>query len=345
MKNVQNFAVLANGQQVAVIRLTNSSGESANILNYGATIQSLYILDKYGRLGDVVLGASQGESPENARFQGCVIGRCANRIAWGKCRIDGKDLQLVISHPERGPHYLHGGPGNYSQKLFEFAPSDDGHSVVLTHYDGGEDGWGCGVHVQITYTLTEEHELHIDYALTPDGTTVLSPTNHTYFNLNLPHDITTTHLKLYTDTYVPKGSLGMPDGGLCSVRNTPLDFLEGRTFGDGLLSPKTGAFADWRHYDDVFFLPGNGYRKVAQAWCPENGRLMETYTDQSALILFTPGAKGIAQSKGYQIAGYPAFCLETQYVPNAVNCPEYPSPVFREGQTMRSRTTYKFGLK
>lgn len=345
MINTRNFAMLSDGRQVTAIRLQNCHGEYADILNYGATIRALCVLDNKGQLGDVVLGSSEGENPEAGRFQGCVIGRCANRIAWGRFHLDKKDYQLVIPFPERSPHFLHGGKGNYSCKFFAWAPSEDGQSVSLTHYDQGEDGWECGVQVKITYTLTDDHELHIDYELTPDGTTLLSPTNHAYFNLNLPHDITSTQLTLYADTYAPKDALGMPNGRLLPVKDTPLDFVSGRSFGEGLRSPKCGDFASWKNYDDVYFLPGEGYRKIAQLWCPENGRLMEVFTDQSALILFTPNARGTVMNKGYQIDGFPAFCLETQYVPNAVNCPEYPSPVFRKGETMSGRTTYKFGIK
>lgn len=345
MINTRNFATLADGRQVTAIRLQNKSGAYADILNYGATIQSLFVPDRTGLLGDVVLGASEGQNPETARSQCCVIGRCANRIAWGKFQLDGHAYQLIISHPERSPHFLHGGAGNYSRKLFDYAPTEDGHSVTLTHYDDGEDGWECSVQVKVTYTLTDAGELHIDYELTPDGTTLLSPTNHAYFNLNLPQDITSTQLTLYTDTYAPKGLLGMPDGRLLPVKDTPLDFVASRSFGEGLQASKPEAFSSWKTYDDVYFLPGEGYRKIAEAWCPENGRLMEVFTDQTALILFTPNPRGIVENKGFQIEGFPAFCLETQYVPNAVNCPEYPSPVFRKGETMRGRTTYRFGVR
>lgn len=344
MDNVRIFSHLHDGREVLAVRLTNSSGEYADILNYGAAIAALYVKDKKGNLADVVLGVNEGESPEN-RYLGAVMGRCGNRIAWGRFSIGDKRYQLVIGNPARTPHHLHGAAGNYKSKLFKAIPSRDGHSVVLTHYDDGEDGWECGVDVEITYTLTDEHELHIDYKLTAHGDTVLSPTNHAYFNLNMPQDITSTRLKLYTDTYVPLGELGMPDGRLANVADTPLDFTVERTIGEGLASPRKGNFINWRNYDDPYFFPGESYRKVAEAWNPESGRVMEVYTDQSSVIFFTPGSKGATENKGHIMSGYFTFCLETQYVPNAVNCPEYPSPVFHAGETMRSRTTYKFGVR
>lgn len=344
MKNTRIFSRMPDGREILAVRLTNSCGEYADILNYGAAIAALYVKDKNGDLADVVLGVNEGESPES-RYLGAVMGRCGNRIAWGKFSIGDKAYQLVIGNPARTPHHLHGAAGNYKSKLFQTVPSEDGHSVVLSHYDDGEDGWECGVDVKITYTLTDEHELHIDYELTAHGDTVLSPTNHAYFNLNMPQDITSTRLKLYTDLYAPFGELGMPDGRLASVVGTPLDFTEEHTIGEGLASPREGSFANWRNYDDPYFFPGEGYRKIAEVWCPESGRVMETYTDQSSVIFFTPGSKGPTENKGHVMDGYFTFCLETQYVPNAVNCPEYPSPVFHAGETMRSRTTYKFGVR
>ena len=345
MDNIRVFSVLDDGREVHAIRLTNASGEYADILTFGATIRALCVLDRDGKLGDVVLGSAEGEDASGRHFPASVMGRCGNRIAWGKFTLDGKEYQLKLPFPERSPHHLHGAKGNFSNQLFRAEASEDGHSVSLYHYDDGEDGWECGAHVKITYTLSDEHELHIDYELTADGTTLLTPTNHAFFNLNMPNTIDTTVLKLYTDTYAPKSEIGMPDGRLAPVKGTPMDFTMGRTCAEGLASPMEGDFADWKGYDDFFFLPGEGYRKIAEAYCPENGRVMETYTDQTALIMFTPILRNPLENKGLKFEGAMAFCLETQYMPNAVNCEGYVKPIFRRGETMRSRTTYKFSVK
>jgi len=345
MSNVREFCKLADGRPVMEIHLQNCHGEYADVLTYGATFRTLCVLDKDGNIGDVVLGAADGENAADVRTAASVMGRCGNRIAFGKFTINGREYQLKLRNPAFSPHHLHGNEGNFSSQIFDYEASEDGHSVVLTHYDDGRDGWECGAQVKITYTLTDDHEFHIDYELTAEGDTLLTPTNHAYFNLNMPHNISSTVLHLNTDLYAPKSELGMPDGRLAPTPGTPLDFSVARSFDEGFASEATGDFEGWTSYDDFYFLPGEGYRKVAEAWCPENGRVMETYTDQTALIMFTPTRFPTMDNKGMTFGNRPAFCLETQYMPNAVNCEGYVKPIFHAGETMRARTTYKFSVK
>ncbi len=333
------FCTLPDGRDVTAYKITNRWGESATILNYGAIIQSLKVFDRDGKPGDVVLGPDDGQDPTTARQSAAVMGRCGNRIAYGRFTIDGKDYQLTDL---RGEHHLHGGKGNYSGQLFTGVPGEN--SVTLYHRDIGEDGWGTEVDVAITYRFGDDHALTIEYALTALGDTVLSPTNHAYFNLDYPNEILDTRLTLNTETYAPKSKLGMPDGRIQSVKGTPLDFSQGRTFGQGFESDTIGFFPEGRvGYDDFYVMPGEGFRQVAEAVAPGSGRRMRVFSDAEGLILFTPGSRGPQAGKyGATLDGYTSFCIEMQYVPNAVNCSEYRSPVFRKGETMTSRTIYAF---
>ena len=335
-----HFADLEDGRPITAYKITNRWGEYAVILNYGAVIQSLVVKDRDGNLGDVVLGPDEGQAPGFMCRPASVMGRAANRIAYGKFTIDGKEYQLKIA---RGEHHLHGNTGNYAGQFFDVTPGDD--CVTLSLLDTGEDGWECTCDTHITYTFTDNHSLTIDYSITAHGSTVICPTNHAYFNLDYPNEILDTKLKIFTDNYAPKSAIGMPDGRRAPVAGTPMDFSKGMTFAEGFASDKIGFFPEGRlGYDDFFVLPDDGFRQVAEAVNPNSGRRMRVFSDAEGLTLFTPsGAFGPTPNKyGKILEGFTSFCLETQYVPNAVNCEGYQSPVFRDGETMHSTTVYAF---
>ncbi len=339
MVETYKFCKLSDGRDVTAYKITNRWGEYAVILNYGAMIQALCVKDRNGAIGDVVLGPDDGQDASTARSAASIMGRCGNRIAYGRFTIDGKEYQL---NSLRGEHHLHGGAGNYARQIFSGVVGDN--CVTLHHHDVGEDGWEAEVDAAITYTFGDDHALTIDYAITALDNTVIAPTNHAYFNLDMPNQILDTRLKLFTDKYAPKSALGMPDGTVASVVGTPLDFSTERTIKEGFDSDTIGFFQNGRiGYDDFYVIDGDGFRQVAEATCPSSGRRMRVFSDAESLILFTPGSRAPSVGKGGCILdGYASFCIEMQYVPNAVNCPEYRSPVFRKGETMHSRTVYAF---
>ena len=351
MTESYKFGTLSDGREVTAYRLTNRFGEYAVILNYGAAIQSIYVADKDGQLANVVLGPAQGsENIDGYRRLGTVMGRCANRIAYGKFSIDGHDYQLKLR--EGMEHHLHGVTGNLGKQLFHGETGEN--CVVLTLHDEGVDGWECAVDFKITYTFDDDHALTIDYEATALGNTVLAPTNHAYFNLEMPKDVCGTKVKLYTDSYAPKSDLGMPDGRISPVAGTPLDFTEEKTIAEGFESDKVDFFNGCQPgYDDFYVIRNSdalhapewrGLPMIAETTAPSGARKMCVYSDTESLIFFTPkNDHQFAGNEKTELNGYTSFCLETQFVPNAVNCPEYKSPVFRKGETLHTRTIYAFG--
>ena len=337
MTSQYHFGTTADGREVTAYKITNSFGEYAVILNLGAAIQGIWVRDKNGEIGPVVLGADEGTDPSAYRRTGYVMGRCANRIAFGRFEIDGRTYQLKTPRP---PHHLHGAEGNFSKQIFRGECTEDG--VILTLTDSGEDGYECEADVRITYTFGDDHALTLDYQITAKGDTVLSPTNHAYFNLEMPRDILDTKIMLDTDQYAPKSELGMPDGTISKTTGTPLDFTQEHTIREGLASDTIGFFTgEIPGYDDFYVVPGEGMRRVAVATAPTNGRRMTVFSDAEGLIFFTP--TGDHQKVGeMELDGYTSFCIEMQFVPNAVNCPQYRSPVFRAGETLHTRTIYAF---
>ena len=336
------YCRLGDGRTVTAYEIFNSSGESAVILDYGGTVAKLNVLDRNGNVSDVVLGADPGQDVSRAEYEGTLMGRCGNRIANAEFEIDGRKYRLT---PTEGPNHLHGAAGNWAKQIFEAVPGEN--SVTLKLRDDGRDGWECEADAEVTYSFDDRHALTIAYEVKALGNTVISPTNHSYFNLDIPNSVLNTEMRIFTDTYAPKSELHMPDGRMKSVKGTPLDFTVLRSFAENLSGSAADFFPPYQDsFDDFYVIPGEGFRQVAEARCHESGRVMKVFSDAQGLILYTPVVKGEVTNKGGRhYSGHAAFCLETQYVPNAVNCPEYRSPVVRGGETMSSKTVYLFGLE
>ncbi len=333
------FSTLKDGRDVMAYAITNTYGEKATILNYGATIASLEVLNRDGILQDVVLGADRYESLEDGQYLGQVMGRCGNRIANATFTIDEHTFHL---DPMEGVHHLHGAKGNFANQLFEVSCSKN--TVSLHYVDDGQDGWESPLDVTIRYTFDDSHALRIEYECIAYGDTLISPTNHAYFNLNAPHDVLDTELMIHAKYYAPKSELHMPDGSLELVKNTPLDFTSMRRMGHTL---DRDFFPDYQDsYDDFFLLDEKGFKEAAVAYHPESGIEMKVFTDAPTIILYTPVVEeGVTNKDQMEFKGHIAFCLETQYMPNAINCDTYVKPIFHKGEMMTSCTVFAFSSK
>lgn len=332
------FSTLKDGRKVMAYEISNSFGEKATILNYGATIASLVVLDKDGNLKDVVLGANENQDVENTPYMAQVMGRCGNRIAYGTFEIDGHIYHL---DPMEGPHHLHGAKGNFAKQLFEAVYTD--HTVSLHYFDDGKDGWENPLDVTIRYTFDDSHALSLEYQCLALGDTIVSPTNHAYFNLNAPSDVLDTKLMIHAKNYAPKSSIHMPDGRLESVENTPLDFTSMKSLKDALKVDEN-FFPEYQDsFDDFYQLDDEGFKEAAVALNEQSGIMMKVFTDAPTIILYTPVVKEeVVNKNDLAYKGHIAFCLETQYMPNAINCDTYPKPVFHNREIMRSRTIFAF---
>lgn len=343
MVNSFPFCTIQDGRTVTAFEIVNRRGERAVILDYGAVIASLEVLDRDGNIKDVLLGADPGQDVSKTPCTAAVMGRCGNRIANGSFTIGGKAYHLT---PREGPHHLHGAEGNWAKQLFN-GSSQGGDTVVLELLDDGRDGWDCQAQVAISYTFDDHGSLALTYRVKALGDTVISPTNHAYFNLDAPQDVLDTEMRIFADRYAPKSPCHMPDGRLAPVEGTPLDFRFPRTLREALGHGAKEFFPAYqKSFDDFYSVPGLGFRQMAEAYSPASGRVLRVFSDAPALIFYTPVVFAPVTGKGgLTYSGHTAFCLETQYMPNAVNCPEYRSPVFRNGEVMASTTVYAFDVR
>ncbi len=314
----------------------------AEIITYGATLRSLTMPDKNGKITDVVLGYNTLEEyVNNGGYLGATIGRIANRIENGKFILNGKEYQVGLNETKNS---LHGGLKGFDKQVWSATCGEN--YVTLNYFSpDGEEGYPGNLDVSVTYTLTEEG-LKIDYLAKSDKDTILSLTNHSYFNLNGEDgaDITDTELFIDADNITPVKDDLIPLGTLKSVENTIFDFTSYKEIGKDLGSDDE-FLKKFGCYDVNFALNGRGYRKVCSARSYRSGITMETYTDQAGLQLYTASYKDGRKGKNATYYSNCAFCLETQNYPNSINCKDFPSPILKAGEEYKSTTFYKFIVK
>lgn len=340
MISMREFGVLPSGETVHLYHIENRNGEYVELLDYGAAIQAICVKDRNGRIGDIVLGAPEGGDLAACRVLGSTIGRCANRIAHGRYEVDGKVYQL---EQNMNGHFLHGASGNYAKKMFVPAADKESNTVTFSYVDHGEGGFDCIVRVEVSYAFGDDSILTMTTRMSSDGTTVLNPTNHTYFNLGVS-DVRNLHLTLRADYRVSRDEDGLPDGGKIAVQGTSADFTGGRIILDAMEHDPSGYFtALTPRYDEFYILNRDPVLFAAELYSPENGRIMRIVTDMPSMVLFVMDRSKPEPGKyGQKYCGYCAVCLEPGFVPNAVNCPQYDSPVFHAGEELCSVTKYIF---
>ncbi len=337
-----DFGTTEDGVAVDIFTLANKSGMTLKVTTFGATITEIIFPDKNGIPANVVLGfdnIAQYEGKQNPYF-GCVVGRFANRIARGEFTIDGKTYTLPINN---GPNTLHGGLKGLSKRLWtgKFNDTSDAPSVTLTYVSkDAEEGFPGNLTTKVTYTLTNDNAVNIDYSATTDKATVINLTNHSYFNLAGAGsgDVLSHELMIAADSFTPVDEHLIPTGEIASVKGSALDFTKQTTIGSRIAEVKGG-------YDHNFVLSEKP-RPLALAACtrdPKSGRTMEVWTTEPGVQLYTSNhMDGSIRGNGGTYGPHGAVCLETQHFPDSVHQPSFPSTELRPGQEFKSTTVYKF---
>ncbi len=343
----RSFGKTSAGQPVTIYKLVNPKGAEVEIMDWGATIVSVKVPDKAGKLGDVVLGFDHLSDYETkSPFFGCIAGRYANRIAKGKFSLDGKDYTLATNN---GPNSLHGGKVGFDKKLWKRVGASTGASLTLemTSPDGDE-GYPGALHTTLTYTWTDANELEMHYTATTDKATVLNLTNHSYFNLGgagngtiLDHELT-----LNCDTFTPTDDTMIPTGEIRPAAGTPLNFTTPHVIG-ARINDAYVPLTQGKGYDHNFIINGSGMRTAALAHDPKSGRTLEVVTTEPAVQLYTGNFLDgtIVGKSGKRYPHRGGFCLETQHYPDSPNHPTFPSTVLKPGDTYKQTTVFKFGVK
>lgn len=341
---IQNFGKTPDGKEIKLYTIRNRKGMQAAVTNVGAALVKLLVPDAGGRLDDLVLGFDSGEDYyDNESFFGAVVGPNANRIGGAGFELDGAQYRLAVND---GPNNLHSDFVKGYHKAYWDAQTGE-NSVCFTLEDtDGNMGFPGNKQIRITYTLDENNGLELHYHAGSDKKTVLNLTNHTYFNLD-GHDsgsIEGHELTLNAGKYTPVVSGAIPTGELAPVAGTYMDFTQPKLIGKEINEPWEQLLLT-KGYDHNWVIDGEdgSLRHIATVKAPKSGRVMKAYTTLPGVQFYAGNC--IAPQKGKEGALYGprcGLCLETQYYPDTVHQPDFPSCIFGDGREYDSVTVYRF---
>ena len=335
-----DFGITPDGDAVSVFVFRNAQGTVLRMTDFGAIVTALELADRDGNRANVNLGFASLEGYLRRHpYFGSTVGRVCNRVANGQFQLDGKVYSLATNN---GSNHLHGGNKGFDRYVWTTETLPDGVCFSRTSADG-EEGYPGNLDVRVTYRLTEDNELAINYQATTDKPTPINLTNHCYWNLAgvgsgniLDHELT-----LAADNYLPVDDGLIPTGQVLPVANTPLDFTTKKRIGDDI--QQVGG--DPVGYDHCFCVNGAGSLTLAaRVKDPGSGRVMEVHTTQPGIQLYTGNfLDSTEECGGY--GRHAAFCLETQHYPDGPNQPGFPSVILRPGETFDQTTVHRFSVE
>jgi len=342
-----SFQKEIDGKKTGLYTLKNKNQAEAIFTNYGGRLVSLLMPDKDKKMVDVVVGFKSVSDYQNSTepYFGATIGRFGNRIAKGKFTLDGKQYQLFTNN---GQNTLHGGKKGYQDVVWD-AKQINEHTIQFNYLSkDGEENFPGNLKVTVTYTLTDDNELKMDYQASTDKTTVLNLTNHAFFNLNGEGsgDILNHEVKIFADEYTPVDSTLIPTGKIEKVKNTPFDFTAATKIG-ARIKDNDEQLTFGKGYDHNYVLNKTKAMNMFQAASvkgDKSGIVMDVYTQEPGLQFYSGN---FMQSKNKFKGGSKddfrtAFCMETQHFPDSPNQPGFPSTVLKPGQVYKTSSIYKF---
>jgi aldose 1-epimerase len=337
------FGETQDGTEIDLYTCTNANGLVMKLITYGAIVVSLDTPDRDGKLANINLGFEQLDGYlQRHPYFGSTVGRFCNRIANGKFTLEDKEYTLATNDGDT--HHLHGGAAGFDMQVWdaEEVTTDDAVGVKFTRRSpDGEEGYPGNLDVTVVYTLTNADELKVGFTATADKPTPVNLTNHNYWNLAgagsgtiLEHE-----LQIESDAYLAVDEGLIPTGELSDVKGTPLDFASPHKIGERIKQIE----AEPQGYDHCFALRSQdgSLALAARVEDPGSGRVMEIYTTQPGIQLYTGNFLDGSEGNG-GFNQHEAFCLETQHYPDSPNQPEFPSAILKPGETYSQTTVHKF---
>jgi aldose 1-epimerase len=343
------YGTTRGGQAVDLFTMTNDHGVRVRFLSYGGVITEIVAPDRAGRLDNIVLGLKTLREYETiSAHYGAITGRFANRIGGAQFTLNGQTFHLIANN---GANTLHGGPDALDKKVWTVTSKDVANGVAATLLyvsPDGEQNFPGTLTTHVTYTLTNDNALQIDYEATSDKDTVVNFTNHSYFNLagNGSGSVADQMLLVNADRYTPAGPDQIPSGEIVSVEGTPFDFRQMMPIG-ARLNSATQQMVYAHGYDHNFVLNAQsvgGLSFAARGYDPRSGRVIDCLTTEPAVQVYTAnGLNGsVVGSSGTTYRQTEAFTLETQHFPDSPNKPNFPTTTLKAGETFHSTTVYRF---
>lgn len=348
----EDFQTVVDGKPVDLFVLRNNKGMEACVTNFGALILSIMVADRDGKMENVVIGCdniNDAMKLSKEYYIGATIGPVAGRILNGRFRIAGKDYSLPVNS---APNTLHSGDHGFHTVVWNAVQTAPNCLELSYSYKDGEAGFPGNIEVRMTYTLTDENELRIDYDAESDRDTIYAPTNHAYFNLSgigCPTPSIEDHLvKMNSRFYLPTDENTNHTGEILSVEGTPFDFRKFHSIGERINSGHPQLECG-HGYDHLFVIDKKGYEELeyaATCVSPRSGRRLDVYTTESGMIMYTgnylPGFTGM---HGTVYPRRSAVCFETERYPDTPANLHFPSILLRKGDHYTQTCIYKFSIE
>ena len=343
------FKTEIDGKNVSIYTI-RGGGLTAQITNYGARVVSLWTPDRDGSLRDVVIGRANIDayvSGEGERFLGACVGPVANRIAGARFTLDGVEYELEKND---GENTLHGGFVGIDRLVWDVVEQGPSSLKLQVLHPDGLGGFPGNKTISVRYTLTEKHDLKVEFEATTDAPTPINLAHHPFFNLKgsgegdiLDHmmEIPAGGVSAVDDQLIPLGHTVIIDGG-------PLDFRKPRPIGQ-FIDADDEQLRHGHGYDHnwiIDFNPGPGGLSLdARVVCPVSGRVLEVYSDQPGLQFYSGNFFGDGKTVdlfGKTVPYRGSFALETQKFPDAVHHPQFPDTILRPGEVYKHTCLYRF---
>jgi len=340
----RSFGYNHRGEAATLYTFRNARGMVMEVTDFGATLFSLYVPDGKGSTLDVVLGYDEPAGYEGpaGTFFGATVGRIANRIGGAEYTLHGKHYRFAKNN---GENNLHSGLDFYSFRIWQVKSVTDNAITFALHSPDGDQGYPGALDVEVTYTLTDDNTVRIDYCGIPQADTYINMTNHSYFNLNghasgsvLGHTVW-----LDADSFTRADAASIPTGEILSVEGTPMDFRTPKTVGRDI-EQDYEALNFGLGYDHNWCLNNGGnFQKVATLTGEASGITMEVYTDLPGVQIYTGNFIDNETGKGGVIyQRRQGICFETQYYPDTMHHDNFPSCLFRAGEVYKTSTAFRF---
>lgn len=345
------FGKLEDGTVVYRYTLTNEQGASASFTDLGGIWLTMVVPDRDGKMADVVLGYDSVKGIlTGPGHPGEPVGRNANRIGGAKFTLNGVTYEL--NKNSGGKHNLHSGPDYYRNRVWEAQVEEDGMGTKISFSlfsPDGDQGYPGNADITVSYTLTPDNSLQLDYHMVSDKDTVANFTNHAYFNLAGHDSGNAMNQKVWmdADAFTVTDADSIPTGELAPVKGTPMDFTEMKTIAEDIEADyEQLRWAGGFDHNWALNHPAGELSLSARAVDEASGRVMEVYTDLPGVQFYTANSMATDMGKGgTSYKKRDGYCFETQYFPDAVNKPEFASSFLKAGQEYKTTTIYKFSVE
>jgi len=338
----QAFGRTKDGANVDLYTLANTAGMKIKVMTCGATLVAVEVPDRAGKRDNVTLHLdSFAEYRDGHPCLGSICWRYANRIAKGTFTLDGVEYTLARNN---GPNHLHGGMVGFDKVLWkaETEVRTGSASIILVYVSpDGDEGYPGTLTATVTYTLTFDNQLRMEYSAETDQPTIVNLTNHAYWNLSGTGDVLAHELLINADHYLPVDDTQIPLGELRPVEGGPMDFRQPAAIGSRIDQVHGG-------YDHCYVLNKTARGQLslaARVFDPASGRVMEVHTTEPGVQLYTANALSISKPSGVYYGKHYGLCLEAQHFPDSPHWPQFPSTVLRPGQTYKQLTVHKFTVR